>query len=288
MGFGVLIDASGAVWAGTAGGVNLSLDGGSSWRRFEADGTRRSLTGNWVVSIEEQKLEDRSVIWMATWNTSEVDGEQFGVTFTSDHGETFGQALQGQRIYDFAFDGSTVYAAGENGLFMSEDGGVYWTSVREFRDRTKHDSIVRPGSSVFCVEYLAPALWVGTSDGLVKSTDGGASWELYRTEVPLHPDEATERVPDVNTFAYPNPFSPAADRFIRIRYELDVSADVTVRVFDFGMSLVRELRGSGSPGLNELTWDGVDDRGTRVANGAYFYEVRASGSRFRGKILVIE
>jgi photosystem II stability/assembly factor-like uncharacterized protein len=288
MGFGVLVDASSAVWAGTAGGVNLSLDGGSSWRKMKADGTAGSLTGNWVVSIEEQILPGDDVVWMATWNTGEVDGEQFGVTYTSDHGITLHQALHGERIYDFAFDGATIYAAGDNGLFISEDAGATWRSVRAFRDREDGSRIVRPGTSVFAVERVGDALWVGTGDGLLKSLDGGGSWTLYRTEVPPHPDEPTERVPDVETFAYPNPFSPAGDQFVRIRTEVDSASDVSVRIFDFGMNLVREFSGPGGAGIVELRWDGMDERGTRVANGPYFYEVRSGKERFRGKILVIE
>lgn len=288
MGFGVLVDSEGTVWAGTAGGVNRSLDGGLSWQRFRADGTGRSLTGSWVISIEEQRVGTMSTIWMATWNTSEVVGEQFGVTYTSDKGATFKQALQGERIYDFAFDDEVVYAAGEQGLFISRDGGAFWESIREFRDRTRESRIVRPGTSVFSVEVTRAAIWIGTGDGLLRTTDEGQTWDLFRTEVPLHPEEPDELVPDVETFAYPNPFSPAADRFIRIRYELSQATNVEIRIFDFGMNLVRSLKDNSPAGISEMRWDGMDRNGTRIANGAYFYEVRAGGAKFRGKILVIE
>lgn len=288
LGFSVLVADSGTIWAGTAGGVNRSMDGGSSWRRFKAEGTSSSLTGSWVISIEEQRYGSESTVWMATWNTSEVAGEQFGVTYTDDQGESFHQALRGERIYDFAFDGLTVYAAGENGLFISRDGGSFWRSVSEFRDRTRSERIVRPGSSVFSVEVTRSAVWVGTGDGLLRSTDGGVSWELHRTEVPLHPTEPDDLVPDVETFAYPNPFSPAADQFIRIRYELAQASNVDIRIFDFGMNLVRTVEDSVPSGISDTRWDGRGDDGTRVANGAYFYEIRAGNARFRGKILVIE
>ncbi len=288
MGFGVLVDSDGTVWAGTAGGVNRSLDGGRSWQRFKADGTGRTLTGSWVVSIEEQRIGMQSIIWLATWNTGEVAGEQFGVTYTSDKGATFNQALQGERIYDFAFDDEVVYAAGEDGLFISRDGGAFWESIREFRDRTRESRIVRPGTSVFSVEVTRSAIWIGTGDGLLRTGDQGQTWDLFRTEVPLHPDEPDDLVPDVETFAYPNPFSPAADRFIRIRYELSQATNVEIRIFDFGMNLVRTLQDNSPVGISDTRWDGMDRNGTRVANGAYFYEVRAGGTRSRGKILVIE
>ena len=72
MGFSVLVDEEGIAWAGTARGVNRSSDG-LAWRRFSTDGTPGSLTGNWVISIEEQPIPGRNPIWMATWNANESD-----------------------------------------------------------------------------------------------------------------------------------------------------------------------------------------------------------------------
>src|SRR5690606_3423531 len=127
MGFAVLADETGTIWAGTPSGVNRSLDGGLSWRRFSREGTPSSLTGSWVISIEEQEMPGRNPIWMATWNAGEA-GEQGldGITVTRDGGETFEQVLLGETVFDFAFDDSTVYAAAESGLFLSRNGGRSW------------------------------------------------------------------------------------------------------------------------------------------------------------------
>jgi photosystem II stability/assembly factor-like uncharacterized protein len=288
MGFAVLVDSDGTIWAGTAGGLNRSLDGGSSWTKFKADGSSRSLTGSWVISIEEQILPSAHVIWMATWNSTDVSGGRFGVTFTDDGGATFQQALQGYRAFDFAFDGETVYVASESGLFVSRNGGRIWTSISQFQDRASPERIVRPGASILSVEVTRSGLWVGTQDGLLHSTDNGETWTIFRVEVPLHPETPTPDVPDVDVFAYPNPFSPAADRFIRIRYELESAGNVEIRVFDFGMNLVRTLSAQQSAGIAELMWDGRDRNGARVANGTYFYDVRAGNQTFRSKILVLE
>ena len=290
MGFSVLVDGSGLVWAGTASGLNRSPDGGYTWQRFKADGTGGSLTGDWIISIEEQVFDSQRIIWAASWNTSDSGGGtgRFGVTFTRDGGQTFEQTLLGERVYDFAFDGELVYVAGENGLFISSNLGGSWESINQFRDRVVSNRLVRPGSSVFSVEVDQGILWVGTSDGLLKSVDGGQSWSIFRVQVPLHPPSSSSSVPNVDTYAYPNPFSPSDDRFIRIKYELQGTGNVDIRIFDFGMNLVRQLSESSVSGTHESLWDGTDERGIRVANGVYFYEVSASGDRFRGKILVIE
>jgi ligand-binding sensor domain-containing protein len=289
MGFSILVDETSTIWAGTPIGVNRSTDGGAAWRRFSADGTPSSLTGSWVVSIEEQQVPGRNPIWMATWNAGEV-GERgrFGASVTRDGGETFEQMLIGERIYDFAFRGNqTVYAAGENGLFISENDGITWRSVRHFIDASDPTRLVRPDANVFAVATTDDALWVGTSEGLMKSTDGGVTWRIFRTDVPLHPDEETAAVPDVDTYAYPNPFSPQNDRMIRVRFESGGGSD-ELRIFDFQMNLVRRITESGPEGVREIAWNGTDEGGLRVANGVYFYSVQADGDTVWGKIHVLE
>ena len=96
-------------------------------------------------------------------------------------------------------------------------------------------------------------------------------------------------MPKVDAYAYPNPFSPAADRLARIRYDLDGAQDVRIRIFDFGLNLVRDLTDAQqSAGAREVAWDGTADDGARVANGVYFYAIEAGSDTFWGKILVLE
>ena len=295
LGFSVLVDEAGTVWAGTANGVNRSrpedvFPGGErAWTNFRFDGTPTSLTGNFVVSIEEQPLPERNAVWMGTLQ-AEDQAEQGGITVTRDGGETFEQVLLGVRVYDFAFEGERVYAAArEDGLLISDDGGRSWESVTRFTSPDDPDRILRPDADVAAVATTPGAVWVGTlnGEGVFKSTDGGGTWQRFRADVPLDPETPTPEIPEVETYAYPNPFSPAADRLVRIRYDAEAGADVEVRIFDFAMNLVRRLTGSERPG-GEIAWDGLDEGGLRVANGTYFYDVRAGGEVAQGKILVLE
>ncbi len=320
LGFSVLVDETGTVWAGTVAGINRSRPEDvvelvvfdttgtvpvdtlreRAWQRTSFDGTSRGLPGNWVIALEEQPLGDpaaavgspenpRNPVWLAVLRAASQE-EQFALVVTRDGGETFEPVLVGgRRFYDFAFcpagaawgcDARTVYAAGDDGLFLSEDEGQTWRSVRAFRERDGR--FVSRDARAFAVATTPDALWVGTGDGLVKSTDGGETWRVFRVDVPTNPAEPSDRTPEVEAYAYPNPFSPSADTVVRIRYD---RATARIRIFDFGMNLVRTFD-AATP--TEQAWDGFDDAGNRVANGVYFYEVEAGGEALRGKILVLE
>ena len=311
--FSVLVDEAGTVWAGTAAGVARSdttdLDaatGDRAWRRYHFVDTARSLPSDFVVSIEEQEVGDpafpvgspenpRNPVWIASWPSD--SGGDFGLTvWRGDDAEgnpIFEPVLlPGTQVYDTAFDGARVYAAGSNGLYVSEDAGATWRTVSTFRGP---DGAVLPlgPTGVFAVAVTAPGtpqatLWAGTAEGLLKSTDGGATWTVFRVNVPAAGD-GTEAAPEVEAYAYPNPFTPGADGYCRIHFDAPGDAGTArVRVFDFGMRLVRTLEAPARAGTNEALWDGLSEDGARVANGVYLYVVDAGGASATGKILVLE
>ena len=305
--FSVRVDETGTVWAGTAGGINQSApetvrpSGDRAWTRTVHNGTTTGLTGNNVVALAEQPLPTtRNPIWMATWASGQSPGERFGVTVTRDGGATFEQRLIGEQVFDFAFRGETVYAAAESGLHIWQPDQRTWQTVRDFR-LADDDDFLRNDAQPQAVATTSDALWVATTDGLLRlpraqepallrqdPATQGPSWDLFRTDVPVNPDEPSDAVPDVSTYAYPNPFSPSNDRVVRIRYALASPQDVTIEIFDFGMNRVRTLQDQKPAGQQESVWDGTDSRGLRLPNGTYFYTVETNDGTERGKILLVE
>ncbi|MCH8030353.1 MAG: hypothetical protein IIB09_00845, partial [Bacteroidetes bacterium] len=77
------------------------------------------------------------------------------------------------------------------------------------------------------------------------------------------------------------------DGYCRIRLDLTADGTANLRIFDFGMQLVREIEAPVRAGANEILWDGLTDSGTRIANGTYFYVVDVAGRKATGKILVL-
>ena len=260
--FSVLVDKTGTVWVGTADGINRSMDGGDSWHHFTVE---NGLTGNHVISIEEQ-LHSRSdpVIWVAARPGHTRPGnaqyeQHLGVVVTRDNGQTFEQVLVGDAVWDFAFDGDRVYIASDGGLRISEDNGRTFRTVRDFFDPSQPERARLPNTAAYAVAVNPYGLWVGTEEGLFRSQNGGDTWQLFRTDVPLSPDERAslvpaDMVPRVKTYAYPNPFSLSADRLVRIRYQLESSGSVTVRIFDFAMNLVRTLCAAAWRARHILGW----------------------------------
>lgn len=286
--FAVLVDETGTVWAGTAGGLNRSEDG-LAWRRFSAEDVTSPLLGNWIISIEEQPAPGRNPIWFSTWRAEGQD-ERYGLMVTRDGGATFESFLTGEQVYDMAFDGETIYVAGDSGLFISENGGESWHTVNRFVDSERPDRFVRPGARAFSVAVTGPIVWVGTEDGLAQSRDRGRTWRIFRSEIGLNPEPVSDETPRVEAYAYPNPFSPISDGIVRIRYAVSEEQPVAVRLFDFGMNLVRTLDDGAlrAPGEREEVWDGRDHRGLRLPNGTYFYAVETKQGTTWGKIILIQ
>lgn len=333
--FSVLVDEAGTVWVGTGAGVNRSdttdvytfvvQETGETftdraWRRFSFDGTPRSVAGDFVLAVEEQPVGDRAFpagspenprnpIWVvhrpACPEGAAGCREENGLTvWTGDDGTgapIFEPRLVGVRVNDVTFDSTTVYAAGDDGLHVSDNGGATWRVVRTLRDGEGTPIPADPNTPFFSVAVTdagtdAAALWVGAGDGLFRRALGGSApaeldrgWKGYRVSVPVQPglDDGIFDAPDVEAYAYPNPFVVGSG-YCRIHFELDAAADIRVRLYDFGMEPVRVLEGGeGRAGANEVVWDGLSDDGARVANGVYFYAVEAGGETFTGKILVV-
>jgi hypothetical protein len=294
LGFSVMIDSQGRVWAGTAGGVNVSDNALTApadqirWRHFRAGSASNQMLGNWVIRMREQP--STGDIWLTNWITAA--GESQGIVSTSDGGRTFTRHLEGERINDIGFEGNTIYAAGEFDLFISHDNGQTWeqqTGIRSESARLKSDASFR------AVAVASDRVYIGTSDGLLSTPDNGRSWNIQRVDFPLRGGNVFtgDDSRNVSVYAYPNPFSRTQHEVVRIRFEADAGDDIHVRLFDFGMNPIRTIHATAqsrpvTDGVYETEWDGLDSAGRRVANGPVFYRVEVGGRVLDGKLLVLD
>ncbi len=283
--FAVYAQDASTIWAGSAGGVNKSTDGGVSWTKFSFENQLEHILANWVIAIGGQKRAGGMRIWTTNW-PSDIQGEQYGVSYTDDGGRIWKNVLLGVKAYGFAFKDSIVYVASENGLYRSADGGESWIHAGSIIDQQTGNQIT--SNLFYAVDVIGDTVYGGTADGLVTTMDNaahpfGESWHVARSYQPVPPGSAS--------YAYPNPFSPRTE-VTRIHYNAGTGGNsITVELFDFGMNrfktVIKDVQRTA--GEHDEIWDGRDETGSTVANGVYFYRVTyGSGDPSWGKIMVIQ
>jgi len=90
-------------------------------------------------------------------------------------------------------------------------------------------------------------------------------------------DSEMIKVTDFKLFQnYPNPFNPSTT----LRYQLDVSSEVEVKIFDVDGRLVSTLLKEHQPGgTHEISWQAEGADGKPLATGIYLAQIEANGSR---------
>lgn len=113
---------------------------------------------------------------------------------------------------------------------------------------------------------------------LLNTLNAEAAWLTdfdYRTlqkhDTDFSPEETPFRIWDAHN--YPNPLK----RETTFTYQLSLDADeVSIMIYTTSGRKVKTLtEASGNEGYNESVWDARDDDGVLLANGVYFYRIRA-------------
>jgi photosystem II stability/assembly factor-like uncharacterized protein len=286
LGFAVYAQSEDTIWAGTAGGVNRSTDGGSSWIKFTQATQREGILSDWVIAIDGQQFSWGTRIWTTNW-PAEGSNQRYGVSSSDDGGRTWKNHLIGYKAYGFGFKDTVAYAATNDGVFRTSDGGTSWARTGTIIDQTTHERITE--NIFYAVGVVGDTIYCGSSEGLLKTIDSpthpfGQSWEILRSYAPLASPSST--------YAYPNPFIPKSES-VRIHYAVPAGgASVTVEVFDFGINRIRTIVKDAQrsvAGEHDEIWDGTSDAGQQLTNGVYFYRVTLSGQEpMWGKIMVLQ
>ena len=145
-----------------------STDGGSTWRKVLDQGVQQPATTGFAFDPTAPAT---------VYASADNDGFPTGVFKSTDSGATWKPANQGinpnSRVRGVAVsrDGKVVFAASEDGVYLSPDGGASW-------------AVALPKKSVHSVATGAGGLVLaGTNgDGVFRSTVGGKSWEQTTTD----------------------------------------------------------------------------------------------------------
>lgn len=81
---------------------------------------------------------------------------------------------------------------------------------------------------------------------------------------------------------YPNPFT--TNTIFRFEHDLpDNNLDVVINIFTLSGKLVKSIRHNTNPigfQVDDITWNGTDDYGTKLANGIYIYKIKVFSTEY--------
>ncbi len=273
------------VWVGTANGINRGLlgqNGCIDWVHFSFP--QDGISGNFVVGLARQVWGNTNIIWAVTIN-AEDQGEERGLSYTIDD-STWHTALIGERIYNVYAEDSLVFAASENGLWKSiiddpHDTPMWALFEPAIQAILLEDSLVFDTDEILTNEvisfafdnrpyYSQAVLWLGTLDGLARSSDiDGSNWQIFRAEYD-----------PTDLYAYPNPYSPYShnvldgDGYVRFHTSGVVSYTIEMSIYNFALGNVFNKKYDSRSGTESLKWDGKDQNGKLVDNGVYFINLK--------------
>lgn len=297
LGFSVLGIDDSTIYAGTAGGINKSTDGGVSWTKFNHQNQSKPISGNWVIGLNYNRYDES--IWAVTRKADDLN-EFTGISATFDGGDNWKTYLNGESANNIGF---RYYLS--NGSFEKADVLVSTTSG-VFRSTNNYSSWILPmrvsdsqtGIHINTNNYYAADgknltdneiyVFLGSAGGLARLKETGEDFWFGEWKVYL----ASEELKTENeTYAFPNPFSPDHGS-VRIKYKFSGSSNqVTLRIFDFGMNLVRTVIQNAErfgERDNFEFWDGRDELKNVLPNGVYFYRIDiGSNEPLFGKIMVM-
>ena len=265
----VAIDDS-TILVGSANGINKSTNANDlypGWVKFNHQNQDNPISGNFITALAYNSNNNK--IWASTWK-AEDPLEYYGVSSSSDGGESWTVFLQDERPHNFGFKNNQVIAATDNGAFRSSNQGSTWILPNNIIDA--ESKVTLRTTEFYSAASEGNDVWIGSNDGLARITESGfwqGEWKVYFASQPLKSDR--------ETYCYPNPFSPRQEQ-LKIKYSTGgKDASVTITVYDFGINYIRTIiqnaiRSRTIEGAPEF-WDGRDDNGNLLPNGVYFYRV---------------
>ena len=84
---------------------------------------------------------------------------------------------------------------------------------------------------------------------------------------------------------YPNPFNPTTN----IIYNLPQSGEYSLKIYNrLGQEVYTLVNGQLNAGRHQITWNGVDNFGTKVGSGIYFYRLSGENVALAKKMILMK
>lgn len=255
----------------------------SPWLWFDGDKHGTEDYNTWEPKIVNRMMQDAPVtltmggIFSATDDTGRVYAH-----FRNDSTDTIA--------------GRVIFVITEDSLYYPSINGDQWHNhvPRDYvPDHNGQVVSIAPGDSLTIDQFFSlDTSWVDEMCEIVTWIQNDSMsvdsikeiWQGAMIKVTdltgIHEHETD--VADSRVDAYPNPC--ACD----ITFTLDIPSGTayTLILYDVIGRPVRRFVGTVSVGGHEVTWNLVDETGTKVSPGIYFYSLEQKGTQVQGKIIV--
>jgi hypothetical protein len=176
------------IWAGTANGLYKFIytdNDSADTVLYFLEGDELYVNSVLCLGIQEldPPLDPHTIVW-ASVRAEGLGPFSYSTYKSTDGGVTWTSYLDGVWVRNFAFQKTMAWAATNQGLKRTPDGGIYWETF-EIPD-TSRFAIPSNFTSV-CISVVSKTdttadtvVWVGAADGLAKSKDNGKTWEVIK------------------------------------------------------------------------------------------------------------
>ncbi|MFZ4401429.1 MAG: aryl-sulfate sulfotransferase [Bacteroidales bacterium] len=240
------------------------------------------LAGYNVVNTPDNNLmkEKKNVSKQIVWRYSSKNNTSFYSTIGSS----------AQRLPN----GNTLVCSMNDGHFFEvrpADTSIVWEYInpmtRDGIKKVKVDNYPTYNGVFRAYRYTAthPAL---NGQTLTPGNTMTGSTPNYFTPADLTSIKETEEIKspdDILNQNYPNPFS----NYTNIEFEINESKKLNVIVYDLGGNQIKLLTDRNYPkGKHQLQWDGRNENSVRMANGMYFYILKADNQQLCKKMIMLK
>ncbi|MFH1195531.1 MAG: T9SS type A sorting domain-containing protein [bacterium] len=202
-----------------------------------------------------------------------------------------------------------IFLGNGDGVFVSSNGGLNWTSVSTGIENMIINDLLAVGNTLFAA--------IGSNDGgIVQSTDFGLTWNTINDGLPAYPYTDVLVMDNTNIFAggpdngsvwsrplselvtdikneneeilfeyklsqnYPNPFNPTT----KISFTIPKMENIKVKLYNLLGEEIAEI-------LNETLFAGsysIDFDGSNLSTGVYFYSLESNSVYLNKKMILIK
>jgi photosystem II stability/assembly factor-like uncharacterized protein len=282
--------------------VHHTIDGGETWDMvYYSEG------------LQEWPIRD---IYFTDPDTGWAVCEIGDILYTTDSGDNWTEQTSGVNVDLFSvhfFDVNTGWACGEDGVIIhTENGGETWMpqssgtteSLTDIQFLNENDGWVVGGPNEMGLALYTEdggETWIednpGTSTILMDAhfIDTETGWGIGHNGTIVHRggepsaidnDDQTQIPSTIKLHQnYPNPFNPETT----IHYDLPVSDDVTLKIYDSSGKLIREWNYQNqSGGYHSIRWDGTNDDNQKVTSGIYIFSLETGTYYERRKMVLLK